>query len=209
MRVPILIALLSSIAVAAHASAPEPIGLRLPTGSLRLSIQDGTLLVSRDGQHSVALTDKRMNVTNFAVAEWNDRQGVALAVELKGFGESRSYWWMTAQLCNGATSSTGTDSDNVGVRVIGQGPILENVEPLSIIDLKSHGDGILVTLCDQSNIPDSDRKLAFRFQHDCAITSKPNLGRTKRHYLTPTAVKTIANESKQQLWKADISPSSN
>ena len=206
MRAPILIALLSLVAVVSHASAREPIHLRLPTGSLRLKIQDGTLLALRDGQQTSALTDKRMNVTNFAVTEWNDRQGVALVIELKGFGESRSYWWMTAQVGNGAASSTGTDSDTVGVRVMGQGTILENVEPLSIIDLKSHGDGILVTLCDQSKIPDSDRKLAFRFQHDCAITSKPNLGRSTRNYLSPIAVKTIANETKQQLWKTDASP---
>lgn len=206
MRTSILIALLLFVAVACHASAREPINLPLSTGSLRLTIKDGTLLVSQDGQRSLALTDERMNVTNFAVTEWNDREGVALAVELNGFGESRSYWWMTAQVGNGAASSTGTESDKVGVRVMGQGPILENVEPLSILDLRSHGDGILVTLCDQSKIPDSDRKLAFRFQHDCAITSKPNLGRSKRHYLTPTAVTTIANESKKQLWKTDASP---
>lgn len=209
MRTPILIALLSSIAVAFQASAREPISLPLSTGSVRLKIQDGTLLVSADGQRTVALTEEHKNVTNFAVTEWNDRQGVALVIELKGFGESRSYWWMTAQVGNGTSSSTGTDSDTVGVRVMGQGPIFENVEPLSILDLKSHGDGILVTLCDPSSIPDSDRKAAFRFQHDCAITSKPNLGRSRRHYLTPTAVKTIANETKQQLWKTDTSPSSN
>lgn len=206
MRSGVRVALFSLIILANQVCAREPIPLRLPAGALEFKIEDASLLASRDGRNWVSISGDLKHVTNFAVTEWNDRQGAALAIETHGFGESRSYRWMTVRVDQERPASTGTNLDQSGLRVLGTGPILENIDPLTILSLRSSGDGIHIILCDPSGIPDSDRKLAFRFQHDCAITPKPNLGRSRRLFLTPTAIKTISKEATQQIWNADSLP---
>lgn len=198
-----LIAVVYSLAFITVAAAREPIKLETSTGIMRLELQEGKLLVSNGGGTAISVSDGFKEVTNFAVAEWDGGKGLALAIETSGFKQSRSYFWMTMWVGDEKTGASRLDAGKLGFGIVGKGTIFENVEPLSILGLSTHGDGLLVTLYDQSGVPGSDRKLAFQFQHDCAITSQPNLGRSHRLYLTPTAVKALSGKTDRQVWLSE------
>lgn len=208
MRTHMVVSLACLFVLVAESWGREPIKMRLPTESMRLEIRDSKLLVARGSGKAVSVSDDLEKVTNFAVTDWYGGEGLALAIEVEAIGESRSYWWMTMWV-GGKEWPSEKDADKLGFGIKAKGRILENIEPLSILGLRGYGDGVLVTLCDRANLPDSDLKLAFRFQHDCAIfTTTRNLGISRRVYLKPIAVKAIADDWGQHVWLTEPSQAS-
>lgn len=203
MRTPFALALSFLLVTAADLSARDPIKVKLPEGTMLLELKEGQLLVSREGGRAVAVagTDQREKVTNFAVSDWNGSEGLAIALEFEGFGNSRSYGWMTLWVGNKNWHSV-SDPNKQGFGVIGTVRILENVEPLAILDVNCpRGDTVVVNLYDQAAIPDTDRKLAIRYQHDCARVPLPSVGSSRRFYTTPKFINAKKEEAGGRVWQ--------
>jgi hypothetical protein len=201
MQTRVAMALAFLLAIAADLSARDPIKVKLPADTMQLELKEGQLLVSREGGRAVGVagTDEREKVTSFAVSDWNGSEGLAVALEFGELGNSRSYGWMTLRV-DTTNGSSQPGANKQGFGIVAKDRIFNNIEPLSILDVSNPiGDSLVITLYDQANIPDTDRKLAIRYQHDCPIAAIP--GNFRRFYTTPKFIKMKKEEAGSRVWQ--------
>lgn len=175
-------------------TAGQAIEIRLPDMTRTLHLEAARLLMTQDGSRTVCLSDEIGSVTTFAVTKWYNGQGMAAVIEVHGFGESRTYYWLTLRA---------PDLNSDPQLRIAKGRILENVERLTILNLKGPGDAIHVMLADPREIPDTKRRLVFFFQNNCAHVSGDKMGDSRRIYFSESAIQNIKNDSDFRIWHAE------
>lgn len=171
--------------------ARESLSVNLRSGQVLVSLDDGSLQLARDSGPRTRIAEDLGRITNFGVSDWLNGEGLALVVEVSGFDDSHTYWWLT--IYDETTSPK-------GFRVSGQGRILENIEPLQILNVEGAGDSIAVTLIDPRPIPDSSRKLAFRYENHCARSRVTDTGKTSRLYFSEQAIQYAGRDAERNVW---------